>query len=164
MVSMSVVNLVKNSDGNFKCPECSGALEYNSGGAVRVVNGRVDYENTKPRHICYQCNKFYRELLVGTGVYDVFDLEEELRKPAAKKKRKVIRTGDLPPMQLKRDAGGGCVCPRCEDYMKYVEGGAVEIINGKADMSNTVSRFVCEGCDSVFRRIATTDYFQWCEK
>lgn len=160
---MSVVSLKKNQQGKFQCPVCNGDLEYNSGGAVRIVNGKVDYENTKPRHICYKCDKFYRELL-NSGFYDVFDLEPELRKPKEQPKKKLLRTGDIPPMQLKRDANGGCTCPRCGEYMKYVEGGAVEIINGKVDMSNTVPHFVCDSCSSVFRRIATTDYFQWNER
>lgn len=159
---MSVVSLSKNAAGSFQCPECSSALEYNSGGAVRVVNGKVDYDNTLPRYICYQCNKFYRELL-GSGFYDVFELEEEMRRKA--KPKKVIKhTGDLPPMQLKKDAKGECECPRCGDMMKYIEAGAVKIVNGRADFSDTVAHFSCDGCASVYRRIATTDYFQWSEK
>lgn len=158
---MALVKLVKDDKGVFACPDCKGNLEYMSGGAVRIVNGRVDHDNTLPRYVCFKCNKFYRELL-NSGYYDHFDLEPELRRKPARKK--LLHTGDLPPMQLKKDSRGGCECPRCGDYMRYVEGGAVEIINGRADMSNTVARFVCDGCNSVFRRIATTAYYQWCEK
>lgn len=158
---MALVSLATNSRGNRVCPECKGDLEYRSGGAVRIVNGMVDHDNTLPKYICFKCNKFYRELL-NSGFFDNFELEPELRRKS--RKHAVMHTGDLPPMQLKKDAGGGCECPRCGDYMRYVEGGAVEIVNGRADMSNTVARFVCDGCSSVFRRIATTAYYQWCEK
>lgn len=158
---MALVSLAKNNKGGRVCPECKGDMEYMSGGAVRIVNGRVDHDNTLPRYICFTCNKFYRELL-NSGFFDNFELEPELRKKPTK--RQIRHTGDLPPLQLKRDAKGGCECPRCGDYMRYVEGGAVEIINGRADMSNTVPHFVCDGCSSVFRKIATTAYFQWCER
>lgn len=158
---MSVVSLKKIGENKFECPVCNSALEYNSGGAVRIVNGQVDYENTKPRYICYSCNKFYRELL-DSGFYDVFDLEEELRKP--KTKKVVKKTGDLAPMILKKDADGTCECPRCGERMNYIEAGAVRIVNGVPDFSNTVAHFACDSCNSVYRRIASTEYFQWDEK
>ena len=158
---MSVVSLKKNGEGKFVCPECSGVLEYTEGGQIRVVDGSVDYDNVKPRYVCYSCNRFYRELLTS-GFYDVFDLPDENRKPA--EKRKVLKTGDLAPMQLKRDAEGRCECPRCGDNMRYLEAEAVKIVDGHADMSDTVARFACDGCSSIYRRIATTDYYQWSEK
>ena len=48
--------------------------------------------------------------------------------------------------------------------MNFVEGGAVTIVNGKPDMENVKARFVCDECKSVFRQIATTEYYQWAEK
>ncbi|MBR4384267.1 MAG: hypothetical protein IKP64_12000, partial [Selenomonadaceae bacterium] len=81
-----------------------------------------------------------------------------------KKAQKVIATGDIPPTILKREADGKCPCPRCGERMDFVEAGAVQIVNGKPDFSNTMDHFVCAGCNSVFRKIVGTDYFQWSER
>ena len=67
-------------------------------------------------------------------------------------------------MQLKRNAKAYCECPRCGAAMRFLEPGAVQIVDGRADMSDTVARFKCDECDSLYRRIATTNYFQWSEK
>lgn len=154
-----VVALRKNSSGRYKCPVCDQELEFSDGGQVRVVDGKVDYENVKARYICRRCETFYRELL-NSGLYEVFDLEELDLSP---EKKRVIGTGDLEPMQLKMDAEGKCACPRCGANMKYLEPEAVKIINGRADMRDTVARFACDECSSIYRRIGPTDYYQWSE-
>ncbi len=172
---MTVSKLKKLSDGAFACPVCQGTLIRLEGGQVRVVNGKVDYDNIMPKHVCLTCNKFYRELL-NTGYYDVFDAQREdlqlARQQAEKmgilpdkpKQRQIKRTGDLEPVQLKRDANNQAVCPRCGAMMAYLEPDTVKIVNGRADMSDTVARFHCDECSSMYRRIATTDYYQWSEK
>ena len=48
--------------------------------------------------------------------------------------------------------------------MDFVEGGPVRVVDGKVDMDNVWDHFRCDHCSSVYRRIATTDYFQWSEK
>ena len=154
-----VVALAKNGSGHYLCPACNQELEFSDGGQVRVVNGKVDYENVKPRYICRRCETFYRELL-SSGLYERFDLEELTLPP---ERKKIIGTGDLEPMQLKRDENGNCACPRCGANMRYLEPEAVKIINGRADMRDTVARFACDECSSIYRRIATTDYYQWSE-
>ncbi|WP_297569295.1 hypothetical protein [uncultured Anaerovibrio sp.] len=154
-----VVALRKNSSGRYKCPVCDQELEFSDGGQVRIVNGRVDYENVKARYICRRCETFYRELL-SSGLYEVFELDEMDLPP---EKKRVIGTGDLAPMQLKLDANGKCACPRCGANMRYLEPEAVKIINGRVDMRDTVARFACDSCSSIYRRIATTDYYQWSE-
>ena len=172
---MTVTKLQLNAAKKFVCPKCGDELRYESGGAVRIVNGKVDMEATKPRQICDHCKVFYRELL-GSGYFDEFPLEGEAVKatpkaPAPKAqpssatpKKRVISTGDIPPTQLKREADGKCPCPRCGDRMDFVEAGPVQIVNGKPDFSNTMDHFVCAGCHSVFRKIVGTDYFQWSER
>ncbi|WP_297963383.1 hypothetical protein [uncultured Anaerovibrio sp.] len=154
-----VVALSKNGSGHYLCPVCNQELEFSGGGQVRVVNGKVDYENVKPRYICRRCETFYRELL-SSGLYEVFNLEELTLSP---ERQRIIGTGDLEPMQLKKDANGNCACPRCGSNMKYLEPEAVKIINGRADMRDTVARFACDKCNSLYRRIAATDYYQWSE-
>ena len=55
-------------------------------------------------------------------------------------------------------------CSGCGANMEFLGPGAVKIVDGRADMSDTVARFRCNECDSLYRRIATTNYFQWSEK
>ncbi len=158
--TMSLVRL--NTDEktkDFLCPTCGHPLHYVAGGAVRIVDGQVDMENTKPKYECTSCQVFYREML-DTGYFYVFSLP--MKKAAVTKK--VLHTGEIPPMQLKKDAAGHCTCPRCGETMDFVEGGPVRIVDGKPDMDNVWDHFHCEHCGSVYRRIASTDYFQWSEK
>lgn len=162
-----VTALKANDQGGYDCPVCGRPLVYSEGGAIRIVDGRVDYENVKPRYICYHGGVFYRELL-RSGLYEVFELSEEERNmppgPSQQPKRAVKATGDIAPVQLKMDANGYCECPRCGAGMRFLEPGAVKIVDGRADMSDTMARFRCDECNSLYRRIATTDYFQWSEK
>ena len=63
-----------------------------------------------------------------------------------------------------RDANNQAECPRCGAKMKYLEPETAKIVNGRADFSDTVARFRCDECDSLYRQIASTDYYQWSEK
>lgn len=168
---MTLSKLSKTSGGAFVCPKCSGDLICLSGGQVRIVDGRVDYDNVKPKYVCLQCGEFYREIL-NTGYFDIFSaLEEDLanakriaRAKGKKHVKKIKKTGDLVPVQLKRDAKNQAKCPRCGARMRYLEPEAAKIVNGRADFSDTVARFRCDECDSLYRQIASTDYYQWSEK
>lgn len=156
---MALVKLEKNADKNFICPTCGNEMRKDLGGTVNVKDGKVDMESALPRHICDECGVFYRELL-NSGYYDVFDLSPEEKQV----KPKIISPAEIPPTQLKREADGKCPCPRCGERMDFLEGEAVKIVDGKPDFSNTMERFKCSNCKSVFRKIAGTDYFQWSEK
>lgn len=158
---MSVIKLHTGANKKLLCPKCGQPLRTVAGNAISVKNGRVDLDATLPRQICDSCGVFYRELL-HSGYYHVYDLPENERQQ--KKAQKVISTGDIPPTILKREADGKCPCPRCGERMDFVEAGAVQIVNGKPDFSNTMDHFVCAGCNSVFRKIVGTDYFQWSER
>lgn len=160
-----VVPLAANAQGEYPCPRCGSPMIFSEGGAVRVIDGRVDYENVKPRYVCRGCRIFYRELL-SSGLYEVFELQEDSTAPVRPlpPKRRIKAVGDLPPTQLKLDADGHCACPRCGAVMRFLEPDAVKIVDGRADMSDTVARFKCDECDSLYRQIASTSYFQWCEK
>ena len=159
------IALPKEPKGNETCPTCGNRFRFVEGGAVRVVDGKLDMENIKPKYECDTCGVFYREVLTS-GFYLPYPQQEE-DKPPAKKKRakpKVLSTGDLTPMMLKRDKNGQCRCPRCGEMMDYIEGGAVHLEDGKAVMEDVWDRFHCKSCNSVFRRIVNTDYFQFAEK
>ena len=156
--SGDAVSLKLGNDGNYICPHCQKTMRYVEGGAVKVVDGKVDMDSVKPKYECDDCGIFYREVL-SSGYYLAYPMEK-----TAEKKKKVIATGDLPPVALKKDANGKCKCPRCGEMMDFVEGGAVTIVDGKPDMENVKARFVCEACNSVYRQIVDTEYYQWAEK
>ena len=155
---MALTKLERNSNKNFVCPTCGRELRRVEGN-LKVSGGKVDMQDSLPRHICDDCGVFYRELL-NSGYYDVFDLPENERIS----KPKIKPVSEIPPTQLKREADGKCPCPRCGERMEFVEGGAVTIVDGKPDFTNTVEHFKCANCNSVFRKIAGTDYFQYSEK
>ena len=159
---MSVIKLRTGANKQLMCPKCNQPLRTIAGGTISIKNGRVDLDATLPRYACDGCGVFYRELL-HSGYYHVYDLPESERQQK-KSAAKVIATGDIPPTILKREADGKCPCPRCGERMDFVEAGAVQIVNGKPDFSNTMDHFVCAGCNSVFRKIVGTDYFQWSER
>ena len=159
------IALPKEPTGKEKCPVCGHPFRFVEGGAVRVVDGKLDMENIKPKYECDTCGVFYREVLTS-GFYLPYPQQEEDKLSAEKEpaKPKVLSTGDLAPMMLKRDENGQCRCPRCGEMMDYVEGGAVHLEEGKAVMEDVWDRFHCKHCESVFRRIVNTDYFQFAEK
>lgn len=169
-VSLDPVPLTPGQNGTRFCPQCHHSLRVVEGGAVRVVDGKVDMENTKPRYVCASCKVFYREVLTS-GYYLPYSVTEAkgeddtaTRDDKPSKEKKILATGDIKPMELKRDDNGRCGCPRCGADMEYVEGGAVRLVDGKPYMDDIWDHFVCKNCTSVFRRIAGTNYFQWSEK
>ena len=159
------IPLPKEPKGNETCPVCGNRFRFVEGGAVRVVDGKVDMENVKPKYECDTCGVFYREVLTS-GFYVPYPQEEEdkLKPDEEPEPHKVLSTGDLAPMMLKRDENDQCQCPRCGAMMNYVEGQAVHLVDGKPDMDDVWDHFRCEKCNSVFRRIVNTDYFQFSEK
>ena len=63
--------LCKNTVGSLV-----GYLGFVEGGAVRVVDGKVDMENVKPKYECDTCGVFYREVLMS-GFYVPFPQEDD---------------------------------------------------------------------------------------
>ena len=159
---MALTQLKKDAQKKLLCSKCGDVLQKLEGGPVAIVNGQVDMSATIPKFACEKCGIYYQELL-NSGFFDEYPLQKVVPKPAQAPKR-IIRTGDIPPTQLKRGADGKCECPRCGERMDFVEGQPVRIVDGKPDMENVKDHFNCPYCKSVYRRIATTDYFQWSEK
>jgi Zn finger protein HypA/HybF involved in hydrogenase expression len=159
------IALPKEPKGNETCPVCGKRFRFVEGGAVRVVDGKLDMENIKPKYECDTCGVFYREVLTS-GFYLPYPQQEEdrLSADAEPEQAKVLSTSDLAPMKLTRDENDQCQCPRCGAMMNYVEGQAVHLVDGKPDMEDVLDHFRCDSCNSVFRRIVNTDYFQFTEK
>lgn len=152
------------ANGNKLCPCCKGELHFVDGGAVRVVNGQADMDNIKAKYECYTCGVFFKEILT-TGFYDIFPLENAgLSDKGLKEQHTIVPVGELKPMQLHKNGNGKARCPRCGEMMDFVEGQAVHIVDGKADMENVWDHFYCQECHSIYRRIVNTDYFQYAEK
>ena len=176
---MAVQKLSVVWEKRYLCPRCQQKLRYVPGDAVAIVDGRVDMTRTQPYYVCDKCHTSYRELM-GSGYFEEYE-GVDARLPAAdapadagqaaaperrpaKPKHPLRSTGELEPVQLKREADGRCACPRCGERMDFVEGQPVRIVDGKPDMENVMDHFRCSYCGSVFRRIATTDYFKWSER
>ena len=157
--NMAVFQLQKDGSNNFICPQCGRSLHFVDGKAVQIVGGRADMSSILPKYECHHCGVYFQELL-GSGFYDEHDLPKD---SGPRNRGNWIPTGDLKPMELKKDARNQCRCPRCGEMMDYVEGQAVRLVNGRPDMENVKDHFHCRNCDSYFRRIATTNYFQWSE-
>lgn len=160
---MALFCLVKNEKNKFICPHCGRQLYCLEGGTVKIIDGKADMSAVLPKYVCEHCGLYYQELL-GSGFYDECNDFSKIKASLQAAKPKLVSTGDLQPMQLKKDIKGQSVCPRCGDMMDYVEGRPVQIVDGKPDMENVKDHFYCSHCKSMFRRIANTDYFQWTEK
>ena len=156
---MEARKLVFGEDGKRICPECGGALDFIEGSPVKIIDGKLNMEDTEDHYSCTKCRLVFRPL-----VHTEYYIASDLPKKKHKKLHKTASVGDLQPMQLKRDDKGKCACPRCKAQMRFVEGEPVRIIDGKLNMQDVLDHFICDECSSVYRRIAGTDYFQWHEE
>ncbi|BEU88207.1 hypothetical protein TAMA11512_16710 [Selenomonas sp. TAMA-11512] len=154
---MPLVDLPRNEKGDRLCPICAKPLKYMAGGDVKIVGGKVNLDDVKPRYVCEDCNSYYIELL-KSGYFEEYEGEKQ-EKPV----RHVKAVSELQPVMLKADDAGHAVCPRCAGTLDWVDGVPVQIVDGKADMRNVEVHFHCQDCDSIFRKIAGTDYFQYSE-
>ena len=146
---MAVQKLSVVWEKRYLCPRCQQKLRYVPGDAVAIVDGRVDMTRTQPYYVCDKCHTSYRELM-GSGYFEEYE-GVDARLPAAdapadagqaaaperrpaKPKHPLRSTGELEPVQLKREADGRCACPRCGKRMDFVAGQPVRIVDGKPDM------------------------------
>lgn len=157
MIAMVPKQLGCGTDGKCRCPECDNVLDFVEGEPVKIVNGKVNMEDTEDHYICKTCRLVFRRL-VRTDYFSAHPLPKKIKKSPVKK---TLATGELQPMQLNRGANGICSCPRCGADMSFVEGAPVRIIDGKLNMQDVLDHYICEECNSVYRRIAGTNYFQW---
>lgn len=178
---MTLRKLQPTDDGTWPCPVCGRPLRFSDGGAVAVVNGKLDMENYKPRYECDNCQTFYREVM-STGYYDVFPLapehpdEQPGKQPDSKEEKN--EANELPvadekappltrkndhsasvPVPLPEEADGSRRCPKCHRKFRFVDGGAVRVVNGKVDMENTKPKYECDSCGVYYREIMTSGYY-----
>lgn len=155
---MTLRKLQTDGTGNYICPACGNILRFVEGGAVRVINGKLDMDNIKPRYECDTCGVFYREAL-SSGYFDVFPLEVSLPPQPVTSDKIPMKPEDYQPVPLKRDNRGQCACPLCGENMRFVEGGAVRLVQGHVDMENVKPRFECSHCGVFYREILSSGYF-----
>ena len=117
---MAVQKLSVVWEKRYLCPRCQQKLRYVPGDAVAIVDGRVDMTRTQPYYVCDKCHTSYRELM-GSGYFEEYEgVDARLpsadapagagqaaapeRRPA-KPKHPLRSTGELEPVQLKREYG-----------------------------------------------------------
>lgn len=162
------IALPKVPNGDEKCPVCGNPFRFVEGGAVRVVNGQVDLENVKPKYECDACGVFYREVLTS-GFYLPFPQQEEDKLPAASSEARQedggqSQTGEAAaagrePIALPKTPTGKEKCPVCGELFRFVDGGAVRVVNGQADMENIKPKYECDKCGVFYREVLTSGFY-----
>ena len=66
----------------------------------------------------------------------------------------------MEPTRLIRDENGAVKCPRCGETLIFVSAQPVQVVDGKLNMKDSQAHFKCENCNTVFRAIVNTDYYQ----
>jgi len=157
---MEPTKLNVDRQGIPRCPQCDQPLQLIEGEPIKIVEGKVYFENTEAHYACETCQLLYRRIL-STEYYGHFFMSEP---PAKAVPKKTVAIGDLKPMQLKRDLNGLCNCPRCGAVMRFIESQPVRIVDGKLNMDDVLEHYECDSCHSVYRKIVNTTYYQWNEK
>lgn len=60
---MEPVKLVKDIKGNCECPHCKQALRYIEAQPVRIVNGKLNLEDSEAHYECEKCNLLFRRVV-----------------------------------------------------------------------------------------------------
>lgn len=62
---------------------------------------------------------------------------------------------------IKLDANSNkkLICPKCKGELRKVEGGTVQIVNGKVDMDATLPRQICDNCGVFYRELLHSGYY-----
>ena len=55
--------------------------------------------------------------------------------------------------KLERNAQNKFVCPTCGQELKYVEGQAVQLVGGRADMDSILPKHECHNCGVSYREL-----------
>lgn len=144
------------ANGTCKCPRCNAILTFVESQPVTIVDGKLNMDDTVAHYRCQFCDSIYRRI-VNTDYYQWY----EWMRPD-KDKESGVR--DIQPSRLTPEENGERKCPRCRKALTFIEGQPVRIVDGKLNMEDTEGHYGCDACKSVFRKIANTDYYQWCEK
>lgn len=167
-VGKGPIALPKTPKGDEKCPVCGNPFRFVGGGAVRVVDGKVDMENVKPKYECDTCGVFYREVLTS-GFYLPFPQQDEDKMPApatenrqesaAQPQKGEPAAAGREPIALPKIPTGKEKCPVCGELFRFVDGGAVRVVNGQVDMENVKPKYECDTCGVFYREVLTSGFY-----
>lgn len=161
------ISLPKEPTGEEVCPVCGKHFRFVDGGAVRVVDGKVDMENVKPKYECDTCGVFYREVL-SSGFYLPYPQQDEdrLAQPSPAEtpddpegKQEESAAAGRGPIALPKEPKGNETCPVCGKRFRFVEGGAVRVVDGKLDMENIKPKYECDTCGVFYREVLTSGFY-----
>ena len=158
--NMTLRKLKKRDDGSFSCPACGNQLRFKDGEAVAVVDGHLDMDNYKPRYICDACKVYYRAVLT-TEYYDVFPLDEDAQ-PSSEPEaapEPVEKPPGQGPIALPKEPTGNESCPVCGHKFRFVDGGAVRVVDGKLDMENIKPKYECDTCGVYYREVLSSGFY-----
>ncbi len=165
--SKGPIALPKEPTGKETCPVCGKPFRFVEGGAVRVVDGKLDMENIKPKYECDTCGVFYREVL-SSGFYLPYPQQDEDREagpqpaasePEAQAKNEKHAEKEKGPIALPKEPKGDETCPVCGNPFRFVEGGAVRVVDGKLDMENIKPKYECDTCGVFYREVLSSGFY-----
>ena len=67
----------------------------------------------------------------------------------------------MEPTRIIPKEDGTFSCPKCGANMNFMERQPVKVIDGKLVMEEAEEHYLCKACNSIYRRIVSTDYYQW---
>lgn len=69
---MDPVKLVRDADNNCKCPKCGANLKFIEGEPVKIVDGKLNMQDSEDHYKCEICKVSYRQL-VHTEYYQWYN-------------------------------------------------------------------------------------------
>lgn len=66
----------------------------------------------------------------------------------------------MPLFQLAKRKENQYICPKCQRSLHFVEGQAVRIVDGRADMTASLPKYECHHCGVYFRELAESGFFE----
>ena len=61
--------------------------------------------------------------------------------------------------QLAKNDKGQYLCPKCQGNLRFVDGTAVQIVDGRADMSAILPKYECHHCGIYFQELLGSGFF-----
>jgi len=70
----------------------------------------------------------------------------------------------MEPFKMEKNKEGFCECPQCGGKLTFIEYVPMTIIDGKINREDQDPHYECGCCNTVYRRIVSTDYYQTYER
>ena len=66
---------------------------------------------------------------------------------------------EMAVFQLTKDDNNQFMCPKCKGKLRMVDGKAVQIVNGRADMSSILPKYECDHCGIYFQELLGSGFY-----